>query len=436
MLPEVCISRAEGRKPGGTFVKDTRERLTENALTASLALYAIVCPVSQSAVYVSLSLAVAAALLLRKRAPEKSVFPEQFGLLLGVFSLFVAWQCLSMVVNGASSFAPPLLRAWNFVPLFVLARLPVPQERKKATAKIALFALFLSTSIVILVAILQEITGLVLPFKHQLFSGGVIVGFFSHHLPAGGFFSTVAVLSASLFLFWETSRWVKTVLALLTLLLLLGTVLTLSRTYFVSLAVTLPLMLLRKKFGTAMWGIAAIALLVLLAVVSLPEVKSRTASILDLKKDPSNVERLYLWRVAEDMIRAHPVAGVGFKQWGEHVSEYTARYASEWTFSEASFHHAHDVYLTVAAETGLVGLFLFLAFWLYLFSLTVRTASAFRSDSFVRALNLGASYVLINLLTGGLFEENFGTLPIMHLLAFILTLSFFVTAREPGAAVD
>lgn len=217
------------------------------------------------------------------------------------------------------------------------------------------------------------------------------------------------------------------------MILLLGTVLTLSRTYFVSLAITLPLILLRKKVGTAVLGIAAISLLFFLAAVSLPNVKGRTLSILDLKSNPSNVERLYLWRVAGDMIRDHPVAGVGFKQWSERVSDYTGIYASEWKFSEASFHHAHNVYLTVAAETGLVGLFFFLAFWLYLLFLTVRTASVFRNDSFVRALNLGASYVLINLLIGGAFEENFGTLPIMHLLAFILTLSFFVTAENREA---
>jgi putative inorganic carbon (HCO3(-)) transporter len=417
-------------------VKGAHAGLTESTLTGSLALYAIVCPVSQSAVYVSVSLAVAAALLLRVSVPQGFVFPEKFGLLMGIFSLFVAWQCLSLVVNGASSFIPPLLRAWNFVPLFVLARFPLAQERKKTAAKISLFALFLSTSLVILVALFQDITGLELPFKHQLFSAGVIVGFFSHHLPAGGFFSTLAVLSVSLFLFWETSSWVKTALALITLILLLGTLLTLSRTYFVSLAVTLPLILLRKKFWTAMGGIAAISLLVLLAAVSLPDVKNRTLSILDLKKNPSNVERLYLWRVAGDMIRDHPVAGVGFKQWGERVSEYTGRYSPEWEFSEASFHHAHDVYLTVAAETGLVGLFFFLAFWLYLLFLTVRNASVFRSDDFVRALNMGASYVLINLLIGGVFEENFGTLPIMHLVVFVLTLSFFVTAKAPGAGDD
>jgi hypothetical protein len=38
---------------------------------------------------------------------------------------------------------------------------------------------------------------------------------------------------------------------------------------------------------------------------------------------------------------------------------------------------------------------------------------------------------LINLLIGGVFEENFGSLPIMHLVALILALSFFVAGEEP-----
>lgn len=433
MFPHGNISRAESRPSGFAFVRGTKSRYAENALAGSLVLYALACPVSQSAVYVSLSLAVLASFFLRVWSPEKFLFPEKFGLLLGIFSSFVAWQCVTLIVNRTAFFTPPLLRALNFLPLFMLACLPLDQRQKEKTAKTAVFTLFLSTSLVISIAIFQDITGVLLPLRHQLFSEGAIVGFFSHHLPAGGFFSTLAVLSISLFLFWETSSRVKTILALFTLILLLGTVLSLSRTYFVSLAITLPMIFLRKKFRTAFLGITVISLLLVLAAASLPHVKSSALSILDVKKNPSNVERLYLWRVARDIIEDNPVAGVGFKQWGERVSEYAVKYSSEWNFSEALSHHAHDVYLTVAAETGLVGLVFFLGFWLSLLFLTVRNASGC-SSSFVRALNLGASYILINLLIGGVFEENFGTLPIMHLVVLILALSFFVIGKEAEVA--
>lgn len=433
MFPKGNTSRAESRPSGFAFVRGTKTGYAANALSGSLVLYALACPVSQSAVYVSLSLAVLVSFFLRIWSPEKILFPEKFGLLLGTFSSFVAWQCVTLIVNRTASLTPPLLRAWNFLPLFMLARLPLDQRQKEKTAKNAVFTLFLSTSLVISIAIFQDITGVLLPLRHQLFSEGAIVGFFSHHLPAGGFFSTLAVLSISLFLFWETSPRAKAILVLFTLILLLGTVLSLSRTYFVSLTITLPLILLRKKFRTAFIGITVISLLLVLAAASLPHVKSSALSILDLKRNPSNVERLYLWRVARDMIEDNPVAGVGFKQWGERASEYAVKYSSEWNFSEALFHHAHDVYLTVAAETGLVGLVFFLGFWLSLLFLTVRNASG-SGSSFVRALNLGASYVLINLLIGGVFEENFGTLPIMHLVAFILSLSFFVIGKETEVA--
>ena len=431
MFPKGNISPASSLPPWPALVRGAKTGYMANGLAASLVLYALACPVSQSAVYVSLSFAIISAFFLRAWSPEKFLFPEKFGLLLGIFSLFVAWQCITLMANRATSFTPPLLRACNFLPLFALARLPLDQKRKKEITKIAVFTLFLTTSLVIFIAIFQDITGIVLPNSHQLFSDGAIVGFFSHHLPAGGFFSTLAVLSVSFFLFWETSPRLKTTLALFSLILLLGTVLSLSRTYFVSMAVTLPIILLRKKFRIAFIGITVISPLILLLSLSLPHVKGRALSILDLKKNPSNVERLYLWRVAGDMIKDNPVVGVGFKQWGERVSEYAAKYSSEWNFSEASFHHAHDVYLTVAAETGMVGLVFFLGFWLCLLFLTIRTALACRSGSFARALNLGASYVLINLLIGGVFEENFGTLPIMHLVALILALSFFVAGKEP-----
>lgn len=429
MFSKGNISPEASRPFGFAFVRGTKTGYMANALAASLVLYALVCPVSQSAVYVSLSFAIISAFFLRAWSPKKFLFPEKFGLLLGIFSLFVAWQCITLMANRATSFTPPLLRAWNFLPLFALARLPLDTAWKKKTASAIIFTLFFATSLVILIGLFQKLTGAVLPLKRQLYEEGTLIGFFGHHLGAGGFFSTLTVLSVSLFLLWDASPRVKTVLAVVTSILLLGTVLSFARTYFVSLAITLPLVLIRKKSRAAFIGMAMISLLILLAVVSVPRLKSSTLSILDLKKNPSNVERLYLWRVARDIIRDYPVAGVGFKQWGERVSQYTAKYSSEWNFSEASFHHAHDVYLTVAAETGLVGLVFFLGFWLYLLFLTIRTALACRSGSFVRALNLGASYVLINLLIGGVFEENFGSLPIMHLVVLIFAMSFFTDPK-------
>jgi O-antigen ligase len=88
------------------------------------------------------------------------------------------------------------------------------------------------------------------------------------------------------------------------------------------------------------------------------------------------------------MIRANPVAGIGYRQWGEKVSGYSGRYSSEWKFTDASLHHAHNVYLHTAAETGLVGLLLFLAFWLSLAALLFRAPAAGLLISFFVSLSL------------------------------------------------
>jgi O-antigen ligase len=185
------------------------------------------------------------------------------------------------------------------------------------------------------------------------------------------------------------------------------------------------LLFFKKDLKVAAIGSALMAVFITAAIVFLPPVKNKVASIADLQKNPSNVERLYLWRVARDMIAHSPITGVGFRQWGEKVPEYSARYSPSWKFSPASFHHAHNTYLQVAAETGLVGLALFLGFWLNLTALAFRLSARYPAGSFVRALNLGTAFSIINLLIGGLFEDNFGTLLIALILSYVVSLSFF-----------
>ena len=93
------------------------------------------------------------------------------------------------------------------------------------------------------------------------------------------------------------------------------------------------------------------------------------------------VERLAHWQAAIDMARDEPIFGVGL---GGYALAYEDYRLINW---EQPLGHAHNYYLNLLAETGIVGLAAYLAFWLYITKLTLRLRR--NPDNFARAIGIG-----------------------------------------------
>ena len=101
------------------------------------------------------------------------------------------------------------------------------------------------------------------------------------------------------------------------------------------------------------------------------------------------VERLAHWQAALAMWRDHPWLGVGF---GNYAAIYPAYAIGRWL---DPLGHAHNYYLNVGAEAGLVGLLGYIFFWLSAFGLAWQAIR--RSEGFQRALAAGGLGVLVHL---------------------------------------
>ena len=86
----------------------------------------------------------------------------------------------------------------------------------------------------------------------------------------------------------------------------------------------------------------------------------------------SIIERLAHWQAAQNMITNHPWLGVGF---GNYPAAYDDYRAMKWP---NALGHAHNYYLNVWAETGVLGFAAYLLLWLVVVVKTARTA--FRRD--------------------------------------------------------
>ena len=78
------------------------------------------------------------------------------------------------------------------------------------------------------------------------------------------------------------------------------------------------------------------------------------------RKEQSLVERYYLWDRAVSVIKAKPLTGTGINTYAVAHQKYDT--TQNWRVRN---YYAHNGYLQLAAETGLPGLFFFLAFLLY-----------------------------------------------------------------------
>ncbi|MYE26389.1 MAG: O-antigen ligase family protein [Chloroflexi bacterium] len=114
------------------------------------------------------------------------------------------------------------------------------------------------------------------------------------------------------------------------------------------------------------------------------------------------VERIAHWQAAVSMAQAHPFVGVGLGNYAEVYEDYRL---INW---EEALGHAHNLYLNFLAETGVVGLLAYLAFWLIIFRVTWTTRR--HPDWSARALAVGLlgcwTYIAVHSIFDNLFVNN------------------------------
>ena len=114
------------------------------------------------------------------------------------------------------------------------------------------------------------------------------------------------------------------------------------------------------------------------------------------------MERLAHWQAAINMATDHPWLGVGL---GNYEVAYPAYRLINWKFPLG---HAHNYYLNVLAETGIIGLFAYTVTWVAIFVLTWRVRR--HPDTLARFTAIGLlgawTYLSVHSLTDDLYVNN------------------------------
>lgn len=202
--------------------------------------------------------------------------------------------------------------------------------------------------------------------------------------------------------------------------LVVGLVFSWSRGSWLGLAASVGAVLLalpRKWWhGVAPLTLGALLVVALWLTGSLPaSVISRVESVTDeitafsdvrgvdiTPENYANVERLAHWQAALNMATANPVLGVGF---GNFEVAYPLYSLLNWPLALG---HAHNYYLNVFAEAGMIGLLAYIGLWVIVMALTWRARR--HPDPLARLVLVGLfgswAYLAVHSLTDNLYVNN------------------------------
>jgi O-antigen ligase len=264
-------------------------------------------------------------------------------------------------------------------------------------------------------------------------------GTFGQPNPFGGFMgllTPVALAAALGFLWrwwthWRATRhlphaasyrdlWIGGFYAASSVLMAVALIMSWSRGAWLGFAVSIGVLALalprRLWVGVGIVGAAGAVVVALWASGRLPDtIVSRLASATDeivnladvrgvdiTPENYANVERLAHWQAAINMATAHPWLGVGF---GNYETAYPAFRLLNW---DLALGHAHNYYLNVFGETGIIGLAAYLTLWLSLVIFAWRTRR--HPNPVARCVGVGLLgswvYLAVHSLTDNLYVNN------------------------------
>ena len=158
---------------------------------------------------------------------------------------------------------------------------------------------------------------------------------------------------------------------------------------------------------------ALFIILISVVLVNNPRFMHRLDTIDDFTKYQSNTERILIWQSAWNMFKDHPILGVGL---GQYTVNYQQKYISPQA-KEPKLGHAHNNFMQMLAENGIVGFAGFVTMFGYII---FKNLLAWFKVKNVYALMIVSATVC--LLLQGFTEYNVGNSAVIKMYWLVLGL--------------
>jgi putative inorganic carbon (hco3(-)) transporter len=257
-----------------------------------------------------------------------------------------------------------------------------------------------------------------------------ITGFMGHWMTFSGQMMMALVLLAALILFSRDHRgkwWITAAGALIGVALFVAE----TRSMWGGAVVGVVYLL----WFSRRWLIVALPVLAAILYLANPfGARERMISIVRPHGDTdSNQHRAVLRRIGVEMIRAHPLLGVGPEQVGKQYQQYIPPDIPR-PLPTGYYGHLHNIYFHYAAERGLpalAALLWFLGRALYDFARALRRLPALAEPRWVLH---GAIAVILAMMVGGYEEVNLGDSEVLAMFLGALGCGYAAVSLAAGAA--
>jgi O-antigen ligase len=224
------------------------------------------------------------------------------------------------------------------------------------------------------------------------------VGFNGFYLTFAGFIMSVFIVSfcISFQSGIVKDRWKYILVALASIMAVIGSF---ARSIWLSFAVVIPIFGIVKGKRIGSFVISTFLAIAVLCFIFVPAIRDRAYSSIIPSE---NQTRLNLWKTTINMSKDFPVTGIG----EDNFDYYLDRYKVAGYYDTTA--HPHNDYLTILISSGIPGLIAFLSIWFVIVQMGFKTHK-YSSNPFLKELALGSALAIIGFMTGGLFQNYYGT---------------------------
>jgi putative inorganic carbon (HCO3(-)) transporter len=216
------------------------------------------------------------------------------------------------------------------------------------------------------------------------------------------------------FLFAPSPRWQKkTLLWLAWGLMIFALLFSLTRGVWIAYGCVLIVCGLVRGRRALLGAVGGIVLCGLFLLSAGDGVRERASEVFDLQA-ASNVTRSRIWQANLDMIQDQPLFGWGYGNYKQFRAPYYASYPGADTDA-----HAHNMYLQIGAESGLVGLCAFLVLIAVVLGKGWQIYAGLTTEP-LKSCALGILLSVFGFLIGGLTQHNFGDAEVVIVLWAVL----------------
>ena len=250
------------------------------------------------------------------------------------------------------------------------------------------------------IGIVQHFTGFALAekfIKTNAFGTGIKIASTFFNPNAYGAYLILIIFPVIMLSIYEKNKNKKLIYLFLSMLFITNLLMTFSRNALLGfgLGVLVLGLIYSIKLIFALGGFSIL-------MVFIPSVSQRVIDITSLSQNES---RIKLWKTAIMMIREHPIIGVGNGNFVTRYNEYVIKY-KELKYQSYQNYPAHNSYLKVQSELGIIGIVSFLGV-IAITLFRVKKLYSTTTDKFHKPFYMGVMASMIAFLFMNVFDNLF-----------------------------